>query len=224
MYGRTPQLPELTSLPQHRGAASTWRLMAAVVCTACATAGLTSLLLARTPASPPAAHPTPPPQASSSARPAATAGTAGPRTSGVYRLLPVTARQLTAATATGAVFTRLYATYSYTEPASAYLARLQPYTAPVLQTALADAATTPGLRQLRDEQHASATCTVTVTAISDIASTAITVLVTARQHTRTRATARTTVHDYAITLTPDGTTWQVYDIEPATAGQAGNTP
>jgi hypothetical protein len=184
------------------------------------------VLFPRTLASPPAAHTAPSPRAIRSARSGATAGTAGLGTPDVYRLLPVTARQLTAATHVAAAFTRRYATYSYAQPASAYLAELQPYTAPALQAALADAATDPGLLQLRDRQHASATCTATVTAIRDIASTTITVLVTARQHTRIQATARTTAQDYAVTLAPadTGAGWQVYDIEPATAGQAGSPP
>jgi hypothetical protein len=96
--------------------------------------------------------------------------------------------------------------------------------APGLQAALADAATAPGLLQLRDRQHASATCTATATAIRDIASAAITVLVTARQVTRSQGAAHTGVQDYAVTLAPYRSSWQVYDIEPVTAGQAGSTP
>jgi hypothetical protein len=199
--------------------------MALVMCAACAIAGLAAgRLLARTPPATPAAPTAPAPQASPAARPPAAAGPARPSRPGVYRLLPVTARQLTAATDAATAFTRLYGTYSYTQAASAYLARLQPYTAPGLQAALADAATAPGLLQLHARQHASATCTATATAIRDIASTAITVLVTARQDTRIQATAHTTVSDYAITLVPAGARWQVYDIEPATAGQAGGIP
>jgi hypothetical protein len=138
--------------------------------------------------------------------------------------LPVTAGQLTATDLAAAAFTRRYCTYSYTQPASAYLVRLQPYTAPGLQAALAGAATAPGLVRLRDQQHASATCTATVTAIRDIASTAITVLVTARPTTRIRTTTHTAVLEYAVTLAPGGRGWQVFDIEPATAGQAGSSP
>jgi len=139
-------------------------------------------------------------------------------------MLPVTAGQLAGATTIADEFTVLYGTYSYTQPASAWLALLQPYTAPSLQTALTEAATAPGLLQLRRRQHAIATCTATATAIRDIASTAITVLVTARQTTRTQGTAHTTLQDYAITLASSGTGWQVYDIEPTAAGQAGSTP
>jgi len=197
--------PQLTSPPRRRGTLLSWRLLAAAAaaCGACALAGLAAdRLIAHSPASPPPPHPAPAAHATSLQRPAAPPGATRPGSPGVYRLLPVTAAQLTAADTVAAAFTRLYGTYSFTQPASAWLARLQPYTAPGLQAALADAATAPGLLQLRDRQHASATCTATVTAIRDIASTAITVLVTARQATRTQAITRTTVQDYAVTLAP----------------------
>jgi hypothetical protein len=220
------RIPELTSPPQRRGTLLSRRLAATAACAACALAGLAAgRLLADTPtASSPTAHAGPPAHATPLQRPSPPAGTARPGSPDVYRLLPVTAAQLAAAAATAAAFTRLYGTYSYTQPASAYLAHLRAYTALTLQAALADAATAPGLLRLRGRQHASATCTTTITAIRDIASTAITVLVTARQTTRTQATTHTTTQDYAVTLAPSGSGWQVYDIEPATAGQAGSTP
>jgi hypothetical protein len=217
---------QLTSPPRRRGTLLSWRLLAvaAAVCGACALAGLTvDRLIAQAPANLPPAYAAPAAHATSLQRPAAQPDTTRPGSPGVYRLLPVNAAQLTAADTMAATFTRLYGTYSYTQPAFAWLARLQPYTAPGLQAALADAATAPGLLQLRDRQHSSATCTATVTAVRDIASTAITVLVTARQATRTQATTHITVQDYAVTLDPAGAGWQVYDIEPATAGQAGST-
>jgi hypothetical protein len=217
---------QLTPPPRRRGTLPSWLLLAAAAaaCGACALAGLAAgRLIAHAPANLPSAHAAPAAHATSPQRPAVPPGTTRPGSPGVYQLLPVNAAQLTAADTMAAAFTRLYGTYSYTLPASAWLARLQPYTAPGLQAALADAATAPGLLQLRDRQHASATCTATVTAIRDIASTAITVLVTARQASRTQATSRISVQDYAVTLDPAGTGWQVYDIEPATAGQAGST-
>jgi hypothetical protein len=219
------RIPELTSPPERRGTPLSRRLGATAACAACALGGLAAgRLLAGTPAaSPPPAHADPPSHAARLQKPAAPAGIT-PGSPNIYRLLPVTAAQLAAATDAAAAFTRLYGTYSDTQPASTYLARLQPYTAPALQTTLADAATAPGLVQLRDRQHASATCTATITAIRDIASTAITVLVTARQATHTQATTRASIQHYALTLAPGDSGWQVYDIEPATAGQAGGTP
>jgi hypothetical protein len=218
------RIPELASPPQRRGTPLSRRLLAATVCAACALAGLaTGRLLAHGPASPLPTHAGPAAHGTALQRLPAPAGTARPGSPDIYRLLPVTAAQLAAADAVATAFTGLYGTYSYTQPVSAYLARLRPYTAPGLQAALDDAAAAPGLLQLRDQQRASATCTATVSTIRDIASTAITVLVTARQATRSQGTTHTTVQDYAVTLAPAESGWQVYDIEPATAGQAGST-
>ena len=143
---------------------------------------------------------------------------------GIFRLLPVTASQLTAAADVAARFTDAYGTYSYTQPASDYLARLRPYTAPGLQSELAQAAAAPGLRQQRARDRVSDTTTATVTAIRDIASTTVTFIVTARQAARSHGQAAVTVTEYAVTVAPGSGGWQAWDIEPADAGQAGGAP
>jgi len=141
---------------------------------------------------------------------------------GIYRLLPLTATQLTAAASVATSFTDAYGTYSYAEPASAYLARLRPYTSAGLQSELAEAAAAPGLLQQRARQHASATATATVTAIRDIVSTTVTFIVTVRQTARSQGTASTSTTEYAVTAAPGTDGWLTYDIEPASAGQAGS--
>jgi hypothetical protein len=141
-----------------------------------------------------------------------------------YRLLPVTAGQLAAAASAAAAFTTAYGTWSYAQPPSAYLARLRPYTAAELQAELAQAAATPGLLQQRDRQRASATATATAAGIRDIDGTTVTVIVTARQVTRPPAPGTTVVQQYAVTVVPSGSRWQAWDIEPASAGQAGTAP
>jgi hypothetical protein len=141
-----------------------------------------------------------------------------------YRLLPVTASQLAAATATAAAFASAYGTYSYAQPPAAYLARLRPYTAPELQAELAQAAATPGLLEQRDRQRASATATAAAAGIRDIAGTTVTVIVTARQVTRPPAAGTAAVQQYAVTVVLSGSRWQAWDIEPASAGQAGTAP
>ena len=141
-----------------------------------------------------------------------------------YRLLPVTAGQLAAAASAAAAFTSAYGTWSYAQPPAAYLAMLRPYTAPELQAELARDAVTPGLLRQRDRQRASATATATAAVIRDIDGTTVTVIVTARQVTRPPAPGTTVVQQYAVTVVPSGSRWQAWDIEPASAGQAGTAP
>jgi hypothetical protein len=224
MYQPDPgPLPGRRTPRGHAGQpAPRWRVIAA--CAACALAGLAAgILLTRTIASAPAARAAP---ASASSPAAQARPQAAPALGGiapVYRLLPVTARQLRTAAALAARFTAAYCTYSAAQPPAAWLARLRPYTTATLQTALAQASTDPVLLQLRARQHTTATCTPTAAAIRDIASTAVTVIVTTRQATRARNWTSTTTAPYAVTIAPDGSSWKVYDIEPATAGQAGGT-
>jgi hypothetical protein len=216
---RPPELP----MPGRRRKASR-PLLAVIVIAACTLAAVAALrLLPRggaAPAPAPAACPAAAPEAVPEAVPAAPPGPPG----AAYRLLPVTAGQLGRAAAVAAAFTSAYGTYSYAQPAAAYLARLRPYTAPELQAELARAAATPGLLEQRDRQRASATTTATATGIRDIAGTTVTVIVTARQVTRPPAAGSTSVQQYAVTVIPAGTGWQAWDIQPADAGQAGSEP
>lgn len=196
-----------------------WRVI--VACAACALAGLAAgILLPRTPARAPAARPVPA-GTSSPAAGATTHAMPVPGSAAVYRLLPVGARQLSTAVGLAARFTAAYCTYSSAQAPAAWLARLRPYTTPTLEAALTQAATDPALLQMRARQHTSATCTPTATAIRDIASTSVTVVVTARQVTSTRSRTSTTSVGYAVTVAPNSGSWKVYDIQPATTGQAG---
>lgn len=205
-------------------AAPLWRII--VACAACALAGIAiGILLPRTPARTPAARPAP----AATSSPAAAATPRAMRVPGsvaVYRLLPLSARQLRSAVGLAARSTAAYCTYSSTQTPTAWLAGLaglRPYTIPTLQAVLTQAATDPALLQLRARQHTSVTCTPTATAIRDIASTSVTVVVTARQVTRTRSRTSTTSVGYAVTVAPGGGRWKVYDIQPATIGQAGGS-
>lgn len=147
-----------------------------------------------------------------------------PASAGIYRLLPLTSGQLTAAAHVATAFTSAYGTYSWVQPVSAYVGRLRPYASAELQAQLAHGSAAPGLLQQRARDHASATSTATVTAIRDIAGNTVTFTVTARETVRSRGTARTTVSAYAVTVAPDADGPVAYDIEPATTGQAGSGP
>jgi hypothetical protein len=205
--------PDLAPLSGHR-----WRIIAA--CAACAVAGIAAgILLPQPPAQAPATR-TAPVRTSSPAIIATPRATLMPSGS-IYRQLPVTARQLSTAVGLAARFTTAYCTYSSTQPPAAWLARLRPDTTTTLQATLAQAAADPALLQLRTRQHAEATCVPAATAIRDIASTSVTVVVTTRQAIRAGNQTRTAPASYVITVAPYGGRWKVYDIESANAGQAG---
>jgi len=222
---RQPGRPPDLSMPRRPRRRMHTRLTVAAVIAACALGVAAALQLLPRPAGEvPAAPLTVPSARAGSGSVPVQPGSAGVLLPdpGVYRLLPVTASQLAAAVGVAAAFTDAYGTYSYTQPASAYLARLRPYTAPGLQAELAQAATAPGLRQQRARNRVSITTTATVTAVRDIASTTVTFVVTARQVIRSQHPAIVTVKEYAVTVVRGSGGWQVYDIEPADVGQAGS--
>ena len=89
-----------------------------------------------------------------------------------------------------------------------------------LRPALAQAAGTPGVLAQRDATRQAATATATAAQIRDLTPGSVTVAVTVRQViTSTSGTSQVTA-SFAVTLTPHGTGWAVWDIEPASAGNS----
>jgi hypothetical protein len=211
--------PRLMPLPgDGRSSVRRWRVIGA--CAICALAGLAvGTLLPHSPARVSAADATP---ASSPAAAVTSRATPASERTIVYQSLPVTTGQLSTAIRMAARFTAAYCTYSYAQPPAAWLARLHHDTTATLQAALTQVATDPALLQLRARRHTTAACTLIAASIRDIASTSVTVVVTARQATRTSSQSSTTSRAYALTI-PAGSRWAVYDIQPATAGQAGGS-
>jgi hypothetical protein len=183
-----------------------------------AAAGLTltgCAILRPEPVSPPAGRHTTAPARSSQAAspPAAPAGTAG--------LLPFTAAQLASAATLAARFAVAYSTWSWQQTPAAWLSALTPMTASQLDGTLAQAAATPGLLAQRTHARQAATATASGPQIRDLTPGSVTLTLTVRQVIT--STSGTTASDtsLAVTLTPSGGGWQVYDVEPASAGNTG---
>ncbi|MGH3156297.1 MAG: hypothetical protein ACRDNF_06955, partial [Streptosporangiaceae bacterium] len=114
-----------------------------------------------------------------------------------------------------------YSTWSWRQSPAAWLAMLTSLAASQLDATLAQAAATPGLLAQRTQGHQAATATAGGAQIRDLTPGSVTLTLTVRQVITN--TAGTTASDtsLAITLTPAGGAWQVYDIEPASAGNTG---
>lgn len=170
---------------------------------------------ASTPVQPSAASSVPsaaagvPPTAVSSATPAST-GSAD-----IYQLLPFTRADLTAAANTTTAFAKAYATWSYTESATAYGATFS------------GLATTKEIGILESNYNSAAaqqtakklvsTGSGTINSIRSIVTvpgpTSITFLVTISQHVTPAQPGATASSQYAVTVSPQGTAWLVNDIE-----------
>ena len=171
-------------------------------------------LLPRTAASPAA-------PASTTARPAAT-DSPQPSAAAVplASLLPFPPARLQAAADLAGRFTAAWDSWSWQQPPAAWLAALQPMAAASLEPALAQAAGDRGVLAQRAAGRESARAAVTALQVRDLTPGSVTVTVTVTQViTGSSGTSRSSAA-YAVTLTPDGASWSVWDIEPAAAGNS----
>ena len=176
---------------------------ACMLCAGC------SLLPSR-PASPaPARHP------AHATAPASPPGAASP---GLAAILPFSPSRLQAAAALAARFAAAYNTWSWQQPPAAWLAGLHPMASSGLYAALAWAAGTPGVLAQRDRARQAAAGTATAAQIRDLTPGSVTVTVTVRQAITAASGTSHAVSSLAVTLTPHGSSWTVWDIEPASAG------
>lgn len=166
---------------------------------------------------PRAAGPTTP--ASTTVRPAATAAPK-PALVPLASLLPFPPARLQAAATLAGRFTATWDSWSWKQPPAAWLAALQPMAAASLEPALAQAAGDRGVVARRTAARQVAVATVTGLAIRDLTPGSVTVTVTVTQViTSSSGTSRTSAA-WAVTLTPAGADWLVWDIEPASAGNS----
>jgi hypothetical protein len=161
--------------------------------------------------------------ASPAARPATTAApqpTPSAAAVPLASLLPFPPARLQAAASLAGRFTAAWDSWSWQQPPAAWLARLQPMAAASLEPALAQAAGDRGVLAQRAAARQAAVATVTGLAITGLTPGSVTVTATATQViTSSSGTSRSSA-GWAVTLTPAGSGWQVWDIEPAGAGNS----
>jgi hypothetical protein len=135
-------------------------------------------------------------------------------------LLPFPPARLQAAASLAGQFTAAWDSWSWQQPPAAWLARLRPMTAASLEPALAQAAGDRGVLAQHAAARQTADATVTALAIRDLTPGSVTITATATQViTNSSGTSRTSA-SWAVTLTPEGDGWLVWDIEPAAAGNS----
>ena len=164
----------------------------------------------------PAASPAPASQPTHAVTPAGPPpATAGPP---LASILPFPPARLQAAAALAGRFTATWDSWSWRQSPAAWLARLHPMAASSLYPALAQAAGTPGVLARRHADRQSARATTSAVRIRDLTPGSATVTVTVQQVITSRTGASQTTASFAVTLTPRGGGWAVWDIQPAGAG------
>jgi hypothetical protein len=136
----------------------------------------------------------------------------------IYQWLPFSQQALAQAAAVATQVTRDYNTFSYTETAAAYLAPMNGLITSQLSQTLKNGYTTLGVAQIRTSQKQISTGTAAIDSIRTFGSGSITFVVTGDQKLTSTKGTSTNNNQYAVTVTSQGSSWQVYDIEPASAG------
>jgi hypothetical protein len=172
--------------------------------------GLSTPLSGTSPSPPPASEPATAPGGPGSLPP----GT-GPD---IYAWLPFSQAGLAVAVDLVHKFAAAYASYTYTQSPASYERQFGGLATTQLAAVLARGFATPGVAQIRTQQKQIATGTGRITAIRGFGSNNITFVVAITQKVAgTKGTKQTTT-SYAVTVTGAATTWQVEDLELASAG------
>jgi hypothetical protein len=140
---------------------------------------------------------------------------------GLTALLPDSPAWIEAAAGMAARFAAAYSTWSWTQPLTAWLARLRPITATQLYPALAQAASTPGILAQRDHGHLAAAGTVTGEQIRDLTPGSVIITVQVRQVITSPAGRSEVPDDLAVTVIQADGGQAVWDVEPAADGNTG---
>jgi hypothetical protein len=157
-----------------------------------------------------------PPSSVPAATPAPTAGDAQ-----IYQWLPFTAADLSAAAQTTTTFARDYSTWSYTESAAAYAAKLSGLVTPQLLATVKNGYSTPGVAGPRAADKQVSTGSGTIDSIRSFGTTptSITFVITINQQVTPAQPNSTGSNQYSVTVALSGGSWLVNDIE---LSQLGN--
>jgi hypothetical protein len=138
----------------------------------------------------------------------------------IYSWLPFTQQGLAAAAAVTQKFLVDYNTYSYTESAADYVARMNGLITTQEATILRGLYATPGVAKIRTDQKQVSTGTAAITALRTFGPSSLTFIATGTQHLATAKGTSSGSAQYAVTVTGSGTSWQVSDIELSSVGQS----
>ena len=164
---------------------------------------------------------TTPPPSSAPAAVATTPPAPAPTGAGgvnIYQWLPFSQQDLASAAAVTTRFAVDYDTWSYRDTPASYVARMSNLVAPQLSQKLENSFSTLGVAQTRAKQKQIATGTASIDSIRTFGASSITFVVTATQKLNSTQGSGQNSTQYAITATGTGGSWQVFDIELASAG------
>jgi len=175
--------------------------------------------------------------AASSTSPAASASASAPGTPGtpastvtaspaaagnvnIYSWLPFTQQGLADAASVTVKFCVDYNTFTYTESPAAYVAKMSGLITGQLATTLQASYSTAGVAALRTSQKQVSTGTAVINSLRAFGPSSLTFILTTGQHLVSSKGTTNGSTQYAVTVTGSGSSWQVDDIELASAGNS----
>jgi len=141
-----------------------------------------------------------------------------PSTVNVYNWLPFTQAELANAAGVVTSFCSAYGTYRYTDSAAVYMGRMNGLVTSSLAGLLRADYETVGVAAQRTTQRQVSSGSGTIGSIRAFGSSSITFVVTIDQRMASTKGTQTASGQYVITVQSVGATWQVNDIELASAG------
>jgi hypothetical protein len=160
------------------------------------------------------------PSPPASSPPAATTSPASTGGVDIYSWLPFTQQDLAAAAAVTEKFLVDYNTYSYTETADGYVAKMNGLITTQLASTLRGLYSQQGVAKVRSDQRQVSTGTAVINSIRAFGASSLTFVATGTQHLTTSKSTSNGSAQYAITVTGSGTSWQVDNIELSSVGQS----
>ena len=136
----------------------------------------------------------------------------------IYDWLPFTQQDLASAAGVAVQFGEDYDTFTYTESAASYIAKMNGLITAQLAAMLQNAYSTPGTAGSRTSQKQVSTATASIVSLRAFGSASFTFIVNIRQRLVSSHGSGNSSTQYAITLTGSGGNWQVNDIEYQSAG------
>ena len=169
-----------------------------------------------------AAH-SPAPRATSPATPLASpsqAAVATPSNPDIYQWLPFTQAQLGSAATVVTQFGDTYGTWSYTQDATSYVATMRDLITSQLADVIAQGYSVPGVAGQRTSEKQVSTGSAVINSLRAFGTSSITFVVTITEQITDTAGRSLDSTQYAITVVSVGSSWQVSDIELASAGNS----
>lgn len=164
------------------------------------------------------------PRATSPATPAPTPSpspaTAGSSDPDIYQWLPFTQAQLGSATAVVTQFCDAYGTWSYSQNATSYVTTMGSLITSELADVIEQGYSVPGVASQRTSKKQVSTGSTVINSIRAFGSSSITFVVTITEQITESSGQSRNSDQYAVTVASSGSSWQVNDIELASAGNS----